>query len=350
MSVTYKGSGVDINKGNKIVEYIKSKENYYGGYKNVINSIGGFNNLFTVGKKYKNPILAVSADGVGTKIKIAMTMKDYSTIGVDLVAMCVNDIICSGAKPIMFLDYIATEKLEEENYKEIIDSIFYGCCLADCPLVGGETAEMPGFYDCGKFDLAGFCVGIAEKENIIDGSEIFPGDYMIGLYSSGVHSNGFSLIRKIFSYNDYYGIVGNRIFDGINLGETLLLPTKIYVKTILNLISKYNIKGIAHITGGGLLENIPRILPEGTAVTIDKNSWEVPYIFSYIQEKGKIDQMEMFRVFNMGIGMVIVVSEQDVLRVMSELKNDIYLNCDTGINHASIIGQVISGNKKVYIG
>ena len=340
MKLTYENSGVDIDKGNEIIEYIKSKEFCYGRYKNIVNTIGGFNNLFTVSKKYRNPILAVGTDGVGTKIKVAMTMNNYSTIGVDLVAMCVNDIVCSGAKPIMFLDYIATEKLEKFNYEEIIDSIFYGCCLADCPLVGGETAEMPGFYNCGKFDLAGFCVGIVEKENIIDGSEIYPGDYLIGLHSSGVHSNGFSLIRKIFYGNEY-----NTIVETYNnkLGNILLTPTKIYVNDILNLINNYNIKGIAHITGGGLLENIPRILPNGTAVVIDKESWHIPDIFSYIQEKGQIDQMEMFRVFNMGIGMVIVVSENDVLRVMSELNND-------NINNASIVGQIINGDKKVYIG
>ena len=342
--MNYVQAGVDIDKGNKMVEYIKSVEKYYNNsnsyynkHKNIIGGIGGFNSLFQIGKEYKDPVLVTSTDGVGTKIKLAMMMQDYSTIGIDLVAMCVNDIICSGAKPIMFLDYIATEKLDEEVYKKIIDGIFEGCYIADCPLVGGESAEMPGFYDNGKFDLAGFCVGVVEKDKIIDDSEIYPGDYVIGLYSSGVHSNGFSLIRKIFDYTDYHA-KRNGMFNGYTLGETLLTPTKIYVNTILNLTNKYNIKGIAHITGGGLLENIPRILPDGTAIIINSN-WEIPKIFHYIYVKNNIDKMEMFRVFNMGIGMVIVVSEKDVLPVLNEIKGE-----------GCLIGQVINGDRKVYIG
>jgi len=285
----YKKSGVDIDKANKFVDDIKK----------IAPAIGGFSGFFPVDtKKYRNPVLVASTDGVGTKLKIAHLVNKHDTVGIDLVAMCVNDVLCTGAKPVFFLDYFATGKLELKVAKEIIKGIHEGCKQAGCILLGGETAEMPGFYKKGEYDLAGFAVGIVEKDEIIDGKKIRPGDYVFGLPSTGPHSNGYSLIRKIFSEKELK-----------NLGNQLLKPTKIYSKEILKGPGKYA-KGIAHITGGGFYDNIPRVLPENCQVVIFKNRWQIPEIFYKIQKKGNVSEKEMFRVFNMGIGMVIISSEE----------------------------------------
>jgi len=285
----YKKSGVDIDKANKFVDEIKK----------IAPAIGGFSGFFPVDtKKYRNPVLVASTDGVGTKLKIAHLVNKHDTVGIDLVAMCVNDVLCTGAKPVFFLDYFATGKLELKVAKEIIKGIHEGCKQAGCILLGGETAEMPGFYKKGEYDLAGFAVGIVEKDEIIDGKKIRPGDYVFGLPSTGPHSNGYSLIRKIFSEKELK-----------NLGNQLLKPTKIYSKEILKGPGKYA-KGIAHITGGGFYDNIPRVLPENCQVVIFKNRWQIPEIFYKIQKKGNVSEKEMFRVFNMGIGMVIISSEE----------------------------------------
>ena len=285
----YKKSGVDIDKANKFVDEIKK----------IAPAIGGFSGFFPVDtKKYRNPVLVASTDGVGTKLKIAHLVNKHDTVGIDLVAMCVNDVLCTGAKPVFFLDYFATGKLELKVAKEIIKGIHEGCKQAGCILLGGETAEMPGFYKKGEYDLAGFAVGIVEKDKIIDGKKISPGDYVFGLPSTGPHSNGYSLIRKIFSEKELK-----------NLGNQLLKPTKIYSKEILKGPGKYA-KGIAHITGGGFYDNIPRVLPENCQVVIFKNRWQIPEIFYKIQKKGNVSEKEMFRVFNMGIGMVIISSKE----------------------------------------
>lgn len=285
----YRKSGVDIDKANKLVEKIKK----------IAPAIGGFSGLFPVNtKKYKNPVLVASTDGVGTKLKIAQLVNNHRGVGIDLVAMCVNDVLTVGAEPVFFLDYFACGKLDLRIAQEVIKSIHRGCRQAGCILLGGETAEMPGFYKKGEYDLAGFAVGIVEKEKIIDGKKIKPGDCIFGLPSSGLHSNGFSLVRMVFSERELR-----------KLSEELLKPTKIYTKEILFGAGRYA-KGIAHITGGGFYDNIPRILPENCQAVIFKDSWQVPEIFSKIQRKGKISESEMFRVFNMGIGIVLISSEE----------------------------------------
>ncbi len=287
--VTYKQAGVDISKGNALVKKIKK-------FAPAIGFFSGFYPLDT--KKYKNPVLVSSSDGVGTKLKLAFLLNKHDTVGIDLVAMNVNDIITCGAKPIFFLDYYACSKLDLKVAEPVIKGINEGCRQADCVLLGGETAEMPGFYQQGEYDLAGFAVGIVEKDKIIDGSKIKPGDIIIGLPSSGLHSNGFSLVRKIFSEKEL-----------VKYGKELLTPTRIYVQEVLFALrsSLFAIKGIAHITGGGFLDNIPRILPKNCQARIYKKTWRVPEVFRLIQKKGKIPEKEMFRVFNMGIGMVIIV-------------------------------------------
>ena len=268
-------------------------------------------------------------------------MNKHDSVGIDLVAMCVNDIITCGAKPLFFLDYISMGKLSEKVVVELIKGITEGCKMADCALLGGETAEMPGFYPEGEYDLAGFAVGIVEKNKIIDGREIKEGDLVIGLASNGIHSNGFSLVRKVLFQDKKYALTEKLTVLERSLGEELLRPTRIYVKSVLFLLEKYKILGIAHITGGGLLENIPRILPEGASIRIDQKSWPKPSIFTFIQKEGEISDEEMYRTFNMGIGMVLVVSQNDASKVMDELKMTRY--------NSYLIGKVIKRDKQIVI-
>ena len=318
-SVSYKDAGVDIDGSNLFIEKIKLlvKSTHRNEVKGTIGDFAGLFHLDPA--KYKAPILVSSTDGVGTKLKIAQMMNKHDTIGIDLVAMSVNDILVKGAEPLFFLDYLATGKLSLDISVAIIEGIANGCSEAGCALIGGETAEMPGMYQDGEYDLAGFCVGIVETDKLIDGSVISVGDRIIGLASSGVHSNGFSLVRKILFENAQLGI--DAVIDGLDhsIGIELLQPTRIYVKSILNLSKSFTIKGMIHITGGGFLDNIPRTLPYPCRALITKGSWSIPPIFSILQQMGNIDEKEMFRVFNMGIGMMIIVSEKDCLEIIERL-------------------------------
>lgn len=341
MTKSYKEAGVDISLANRIVKKIKPLVNktFTPG---VVSDIGSFGGLFSLaGEKCKEPILVSGTDGVGTKLKIAFKMDKHDTVGIDLVAMSVNDIITCGAKPLFFLDYISTGKLEKKKTITLIEGIVNGCKMAGCALLGGETAEMPDFYPPGEYDLAGFAVGIVDKKKIIDGKKIKQGDKIIGLASSGLHSNGFSLVRKILLENKKYQMSDKIDCLQNNLGEELLKPTKIYVKIILGLIKKFDILGIAHITGGGLIENVPRILPEGLSVEIDSGSWQKPPVFSLIQKEGSIAEQEMYRTFNMGIGMALIVSDSESEKILEELES---MNCES-----YIIGQVIKGKKQTII-
>lgn len=330
----YKEAGVDVHAGYKAVELMK-KHISKTMRPEVLTDIGGFGGLFSVENfNIQKPVLVSGTDGVGTKLKLAFALDKHDTIGIDCVAMCVNDIVCSGAQPLFFLDYIATGKLDPYKIESIVKGISDGCQMAGCALIGGETAEMPGFYPENEYDLAGFSVGIINKDDIIDGSTIKSGDKLIGLASSGVHSNGFSLVRKIFSDNKqsldkYYTELNSTI------GNVLLTPTKIYVKTILKLIEKYSIKGIAHITGGGFIENIPRMLPEGTRARVNVGSWPVHPIFQIMKDIGCMEEKDMYNTFNMGIGMVMAVPGD----IAQEVVN--YLNAD--VKNAYIIGDVVSG-------
>ncbi len=305
MPKSYEGAGVSVEAGYKAVDLIKQlAEKTFD--KNVISPIGSFGGFYALGGSYKNPVLVSGADGVGTKLRIAMMMDKHDTIGIDCVAMCVNDIVCHGAKPLFFLDYLASGKTIPVKTAEIVKGIAEGCKSAGCALIGGETAEMPGFYADDDYDIAGFVVGIIDREKLIDGSNIKSGDVLIGLASSGVHSNGYSLVRKIFNQKD----LGEYVPElKSTIGEALLEPTKIYVKTILSLIDKVEIKGVAHITGGGFIENIPRIVPDGLCAKVDLSSFDEPYIFTLLRERGGLDKAEMYNIFNMGLGMVLAVSK-----------------------------------------
>jgi len=341
MGKTYKNAGVDIDLADHIVKKIKPliSRTFIPG---VLSDIGGFGGLFSLAEQnYKEPVLVSGTDGVGTKLKIAFALDKHDSVGVDLVAMCVNDIVTCGAKPLFFLDYISIGKLSEKVAVELIKGIAEGCKMANCALLGGETAEMPGFYAEGEYDLAGFAVGIVEKSKIIDGREIREGDSVIGITSNGLHSNGFSLVRKVLLEEKQYKMKKKIATLKKSLGEELLKPTRIYVKPVLYLLEKYKVLGIAHITGGGLLENIPRILPSGVSVEIDRNSWTKPPIFSLIQKEGKISDEEMYRTFNMGIGMVLIVPDGESEKILEELR---LMNYDS-----SIVGKVIKGNKQIII-
>lgn len=341
MGKFYKDAGVDIDLADHIVKKIKPliSKTFIPG---VLGDIGGFGGLFSLAEQnYKEPVLVSGTDGVGTKLKIAFALDKHDSVGIDLVAMCVNDIVTCGAKPLFFLDYISIGKLSEKVAVELIKGIAEGCKMANCALLGGETAEMPGFYPEGEYDLAGFVVGIVEKSKIIDGREIREGDSVIGLSSNGLHSNGFSLVRKVFLEDKKYELEEKLTVLKKTLGEELLQPTWIYVKPVLHLLEKYKVLGIAHITGGGLLENIPRILPEGVSVQINQKSWIKPPIFSLIQKEGKISDEEMYRTFNMGIGMVIIVPDGESEKILKELK---LMNYDS-----SIVGKVIKGEKQTII-
>ncbi len=317
--MTYKDAGVDIDAGNRFVDMIKPLVKATSRPE-VLADIGGFGGLFSLhAEKYEKPTLVTSTDGVGTKLKLAFMTDKHDTVGIDLVAMCVNDIVVQGAEPLFFLDYMATGKLSPEKGVEVIKGISEGCIQAGCALIGGETAEMPGFYADGEYDLAGFTVGIVDNSRIIDGSDITVGDRLIGLASSGLHSNGYSLVRKILF--DKMGLTVDSRLDELDkpLGEELLIPTRIYVKTILNLLRDFQVKGMAHITGGGLVENVPRVLPKGCQAVIDKASWPKTAIFEILRRGGNIDEAEMYRTLNYGIGMVLIVPEQDVDEIMVRL-------------------------------
>ncbi len=319
-SITYRESGVDIDEGARLVDLIKPLTRSTAR-REVMTGIGGFGALFD-GRfgRYKAPVLVSSTDGVGTKLKVAFMAGRHDTIGVDLVAMCVNDIITCGAEPLFFLDYFATARLEAEKGRDIVKGIAKGCRDAGCALIGGETAEMPGLYQKGEYDLAGFSVGVVERKGIVDGKKIRPGNIIIGLPSSGIHSNGYSLARKIIF--DRLKLTLNKKPKGLRktVVSELLTPTRIYVKTLLPLLKQFRVRGIVHITGGGLTENIPRVLPKGCMATIHRNAWPVPPIFTILQKSGPVSEEEMFRTFNCGIGMVIIVAKGEADDVMTVLK------------------------------
>ncbi len=338
--LNYKKSGVDIDAANKAVDLIKNKvRNTYR--KEVLTDIGGFGGLFALNvEKYKEPVLVSSTDGVGTKLKLAFLSGIHHTVGQDLVAMCVNDIAVLGAEPLFFLDYLAVGKLEPEKVSQVVSGIAEGCREAGCALIGGETAEMPDFYQPGEYDMAGFAVGIVEKEKMIDGKTISPGDKLVGIASSGLHSNGYSLVRKVFLERVGLGVEDYIPELGCKLGEELLKPTCIYARLLITLGKKYNIKGMVHITGGGFFENIPRVLPPETGAVIDK-TWEVPPVFSLIQKMGKVELKEMYRTFNMGIGMVLIISPEEEAQLLEDIQRE-------GQKGWSL-GEVTSGDREVKI-
>lgn len=339
--LTYSEAGVDITKGNQAVELMKPlvKSTFR---KEVVTDLGGFGGLFAIDKeKYEEPILVSGTDGVGTKLKIAFEMNKHHTVGIDAVAMCVNDVLVNGAEPLFFLDYLAVGKCEPEQVAEIVSGIAEGCKQAGCALIGGETAEMPGFYPIGEYDIAGFTVGIVDKKKIIDGSTIQEGDVVLGLPSTGIHSNGYSLVRKVLLEKAGLNLAQEIPELGAKLGNVILTPTKIYVKTVLDLLQHAEIKGMAHITGGGLVENIPRILPDHCQVQIDSSSWPALPVFELIQREGGIAKYEMYRTFNMGIGFVLITDACNGAKVQercAQLEQPLY-----------VIGKVVSGEKKVVI-
>jgi phosphoribosylformylglycinamidine cyclo-ligase len=338
MSESYKKAGVDIELANNIINKVTPMI-HATRIPGVLSEIGHFAGLFSIAQeKIEDPVLVSGTDGVGTKLMIANLLNQHDTIGIDLVAMCVNDILTCGAKPIFFLDYLATGRLNESKMVSIIKGITEGCKIAGCALLGGETAEMPGFYRDGEYDLSGFAVGIVDRKKLITGCNIVPGDIVIGLASSGLHSNGYSLVRKIFLAEGKLNLTKKVPLLNVTLGEELLRATRIYISTVLTLLKEFQIKGIAHITGGGFLDNIPRILPEDVAAGIFQSNWPIPPIFKLIQEKGKITISEMFHTFNMGIGMVIVVAPEEqgaILNRLHQLQESAY-----------IIGKVIKKTKK----
>ncbi len=316
-SLSYRDAGVDIDAGAALVERIKpvAKRTMRPG---VLAGLGGFGALFEVPiDRYRQPVLVSGTDGVGTKLKLAMDMNKHDTIGIDLVGMCVNDLVVQGAEPLYFLDYYATGKLDVDAAAAVIEGIGVGCEQSGCALTGGETAEMPGMYDGSDYDLAGFCVGIVEKDKIIDGSKVRAGDVILGMASSGPHSNGYSLVRKIIAVS---GAKLTDAFGDSTLGEALLAPTRIYVKPLLQLFEQVDVHALAHITGGGLLENLPRVMPEDTQAIIDGNSWQRPAIFNWLQQKGNVSPREMYRTFNCGIGMAVVVAAEDADKALDILR------------------------------
>jgi phosphoribosylformylglycinamidine cyclo-ligase len=316
-SLSYKDAGVDIDAGNALVDRIKGVAKRTRRPE-VLGGLGGFGALCELPTGYREPVLVAGTDGVGTKLRLAMDMGKHDTIGIDLVAMCVNDLVVAGAEPLFFLDYYATGQLSIETAVAVVEGIGRGCELAGCSLVGGETAEMPGMYEGEDYDLAGFCVGVVEKSEVIDGQAVATDDVLIALASSGPHSNGYSLIRKIIEVS---GASLDEKFGKTTLGETLLEPTRIYVKPLLQLLKHVQIKALSHITGGGLLENLPRVLPEGARARIETGSWQWPEIFHWLQRSGNVDREEMYRTFNCGVGMVICVAEADADRAIDLLNN-----------------------------
>ena len=316
--LTYRDAGVDIDAGDSLVERIKpfAKRTMRP---EVLGGIGGFGALFEVSKKYEEPVIVSGTDGVGTKLKLAFRLKKHDTIGIDLVAMSVNDILVSGAEPAFFLDYFACGKLDVGVAADVVKGVAEGCFQAGCALIGGETAEMPGMYDPNEYDLAGFAVGLVEKSMIIDGTRIAPGDAVIGLASSGCHSNGYTLVRTVVAKSSADLFEPFEAGGTLTLGEALLEPTRIYVKPVLATLAKVDVKGLAHITGGGLTENIPRVLPEGTAAKLDWSRWTRPDVFKWLQKTGNIEDAEMHRTFNCGIGMAMVVPKAEAKATLDSL-------------------------------
>ncbi|NGQ97025.1 phosphoribosylformylglycinamidine cyclo-ligase [Brevibacillus sp. SYP-B805] len=339
MSDAYKQAGVDIAAGNEAVERMKKhvKRTFRP---EVLTDLGGFGALFRLDtSKYEKPVLVSGTDGVGTKLKIAFAMDKHDTIGIDAVAMCVNDVVVQGAEPLFFLDYLACDKVIPAKIEAIVKGIADGCAQAGCALIGGETAEMPGMYAEGEYDIAGFTVGVVDESRLIDGRAVVPGDVLIGIASSGVHSNGFSLVRKVLLADQGMSLDQHVEILGKTLGEELLTPTRIYVKPVLALLKQYEIKAMAHITGGGFTENIPRVLPDGTQAEIDFGSWPILPVFTLVEERGRIGKADMFRTFNMGIGMVLAVREQDadgIVRALKEMGEAAY-----------VIGRIAAGEKSV---
>ncbi len=322
--LSYKDAGVDIDAGEALVDKIKSVTRKTRRAE-VLTDIGGFGALFALPKGLKEPVMVAGTDGVGTKLRLAIDLNKHHTVGIDLVAMCVNDLIVQGAEPLFFLDYYATGKLDVEVATAVVTGIGEGCIQSGCSLIGGETAEMPGMYHGSDFDLAGFCVGIVDRENIIDGTKVNKDDVLIGIASSGRHSNGFSLIRKVIEVSK---TDTNELLQGKSIGEHLLEPTRIYVKQLLNLLKHIPIHAMAHITGGGLLDNIPRVLPKNTKAVIDTTSWQWPAIFNWLQQQGNIKTREMYRTFNCGVGMVLVVPrkfKQDAVSILASSGEDAWV-------------------------
>jgi phosphoribosylformylglycinamidine cyclo-ligase len=334
MAISYKDSGVDVERGYQAVKLMREhvKSTYTDG---VLGDIGSFGGFFKMPGGMEEPVLVAGTDGVGTKLKYAFIANKHDTIGIDAVAMCVNDIVCQGAKPLIFLDYFATGSLSPEVVATVVSGVAEGCRQCGAALIGGETAEMPGFYSAGEYDIAGFAVGVVDKKKVINGKNIKAGDVLIGIKSSGVHSNGYSLVRKLWGEDmaqleKYDERLGGRVID------VLLTPTKIYVNSILSLIEKVDVKGIAHITGGGFIENIPRIFPEGIGCEIDTKSYEVPALFKVMQEMAGISDKQIYNTFNMGIGMVVCVDEKDVAATIAQLES-------TG-EQCAVIGKTIKGS------
>lgn len=321
--LTYRDAGVDIDAGDRLVENIKpyAKRTMRP---EVLGGIGGFGALVEISKKYREPVLVSGTDGVGTKLKLAFELNRHDTVGVDLVGMSVNDVLVQGAEPLFFLDYFACGKLDVDAATEVIKGIAYGCEQAGCALIGGETAEMPGMYPSGEYDLAGFAVGVVEKAEIITGKNIKPGDAVLGLASNGAHSNGYSLVRKIIGTHE---VDLDQKLDGKPLADLIMAPTRIYVKPLLALMKSLTVKGMAHITGGGLLENIPRVLPENVVAELDATSWKMPVLFDWLREMGNVAPQEMYRTFNCGIGMVVIVDSGDA---------------DAAIAHLQASGEIVS--------
>lgn len=330
-SLSYRDAGVDIDAGDKFIDVIKpiAKDTKREG---CLSGLGGFGALFEIPKTYKEPVLVSGTDGVGTKLKLAFDLNKHDTIGIDLVAMCVNDVLVQGAEPLFFLDYFATGKLSPEQGAQVVTGIGEGCKQANAALIGGETAEMPGMYKDGEYDLAGFCVGAVEKSKIIDGTKVAAGDILIGLASSGAHSNGYSLIRKII---DTYNVPLDFQLDGKALSEAVLAPTKIYVRSVLELLKNIDVHALAHITGGGISGNLVRVLPDNCHAIINESSWQWPALFSWMMETANVERTEMYRTFNCGIGMILVIPAQQQQQAMSLLKE---LN-----EKAFVIGEIKAG-------
>jgi phosphoribosylformylglycinamidine cyclo-ligase len=335
--LTYKDAGVDIDAGNALVERIKP---FVAGTRRagVLAGIGGFGGLFELPAGYRRPVLVSGTDGVGTKLKLAIEAGRHGGVGIDLVAMCVNDVIVQGAEPLFFLDYYATGQLDVDVAAAVIEGIAEGCRQAGAALIGGETAELPGFYQQGEYDLAGFCVGIVEYDRIIDGSRVAAGDAIVGIASSGLHSNGYSLARKVLELS---GAAHDTPIDGVPLIERLLAPTRIYVKPLLALLEEVEVHGMAHITGGGLPENLPRVLPEGLAAEIDTHSWRRPAVFDWLQAEGRIPDAELYRTFNCGLGMAVIVPAAAAARVVALLESH--------GEQAWIAGRIATGERRVVL-
>jgi phosphoribosylformylglycinamidine cyclo-ligase len=331
-SLSYKDAGVDIDAGDAFIDVIKpiAKRTQREG---CMSGLGGFGALFQIPKNYQDPILVSGTDGVGTKLKLAFDLNKHDTIGIDLVAMCVNDVLVQGAEPLFFLDYFATGKLSPEIAAQVVSGIGEGCIQANAALIGGETAEMPGMYSEGEYDLAGFCVGAVEKAEMIDGTKVAAGDKLIGLASSGAHSNGYSLVRKVI---DTYQIPLDQDIGGVPLSEAVLAPTKIYVRSVLSLIKQLPVHALAHITGGGIAGNLVRVLPEGCHAVVDESNWQWPALFTWMMETANIERAEMYRTFNCGVGMILVVPDevhQQAIDLLNELGE-----------HAFVIGEIKAGS------